>query len=147
MRKSGFPVLFLFIAFAGCQSGARPTVEFRLIAPSPGPDYSIMTMKDSGEAFYVHNETLLSQSDIDSAAVILSSGYPLIEFVFTPDGKRRLERVTTENVGKRFAMVIDGELVSAPLVQTPIAEGRLVIAGRYTLEEAHQIALGINRSR
>lgn len=70
----------------------------------------------------------------------------IIELEFTPEGGRMFAQLTKENVGKRIAIYINGELVSAPTVQAPILDGVAVIVGDYTPEHAESLAAQLNAS-
>lgn len=65
---------------------------------------------------------------------------PEILFTFDTDGALAFERVTTENVGRQLAIILDGELYSAPNIKGPIAGGSGSITGSFTEEEARNLA-------
>jgi SecD/SecF fusion protein len=65
---------------------------------------------------------------------------PEILFVFDSDGALAFERVTTENVGRFLAIILDGELYSAPRIKGPIAGGSGSITGDFTEDEARNLA-------
>ena len=65
---------------------------------------------------------------------------PEILFSFDTDGGLIFERVTTENVGRQLAIILDGELSSAPNIKGPIAGGHGSISGSFTEPEAFQLA-------
>jgi SecD/SecF fusion protein len=67
-------------------------------------------------------------------------GEPEIHFELTDDGAKRFGQVTRENVGHRLAIVLDGELYSAPNIQSPIETGNGQITGSYTIETAMELA-------
>jgi SecD/SecF fusion protein len=67
-------------------------------------------------------------------------GNPRIEFELTADGAKRFADTTRENVGHRLAIVLDGELYSAPNIQSPIETGNGEITGSYTPEAAYELA-------
>jgi SecD/SecF fusion protein len=78
---------------------------------------------------------------IKSAMVVRGNlGEPQIDFTLTDDGAKRFGEVTRENVGHRLAIVLDGELYSAPNIQSPIESGNGQITGSYTIEQAMELA-------
>ena len=67
-------------------------------------------------------------------------GDPQINFELTADGAQKFADVTRENVGHRLAIVLDGELYSAPNINTPIETGSGMIEGSFTPEAAQELA-------
>ena len=68
-------------------------------------------------------------------------GKPVVAFTLDAAGTRRFAQVTTENVGKRFAMVMDGQVISAPNILDPITGGSGQITGDFTPKGAQDLAL------
>ena len=67
-------------------------------------------------------------------------GSPEIEFTLTKDGGERFAEVTRNNIGQRLAIVLDGELYSAPNIQGAIETGNGQITGHFSDQEAQQLA-------
>jgi len=67
-------------------------------------------------------------------------GEPQISFELTSDGAKKFGEVTRKNVGHRMAIVLDGDLYSAPNIQSPIETGNGQITGSYTIEQALELA-------
>lgn len=67
-------------------------------------------------------------------------GEPEINFMLTSDGAKRFGDVTRNNIGRRMAIVLDGELYSAPSINSPIETGNGQITGRFTDQEAQELA-------
>jgi len=67
-------------------------------------------------------------------------GEPEIEFNLTDDGAKKFAKTTREYVGHRMAIILDGELYSAPNIQTPIENGSGRITGSFTIEQAQELA-------
>lgn len=65
----------------------------------------------------------------------------LISFRFDQSGSRTFGRITSENVGHRFAVVLDDKVITAPTIQTPILGGSGVITGNFTNEDANRTSL------
>lgn len=69
---------------------------------------------------------------------------PYIALEFTEEGKELFAEATKNNLGKMIAIVMDGEVVSAPMVNSVITDGRASITGGFTNEEAQETAARIN---
>ncbi len=66
---------------------------------------------------------------------------PVVTFRFDTSGARRFGQVTQQNVGRPFAIVLDDEVVSAPVIQEPILGGSGQISGDFTVEQANDLAI------
>ncbi len=66
---------------------------------------------------------------------------PIVTFQLDSVGARRFGEVTSKNVGKPFAIVLDGRVVSAPVINEPILGGRAQITGRFTIQEVNDLAI------
>lgn len=73
-----------------------------------------------------------------------TSGGPEISLNFTSDGAKLFKEITTRNVGKPVAIVLDNEVISAPTVQSVIENGQAVITGKFTIEEAKDLSIQLN---
>lgn len=69
---------------------------------------------------------------------------PIIAFEFNAQGARRFADVTRNNVGRRFAAVLDGEVLTAPNIRGPILGGSGIIEGDFTIEEANEVSILLN---
>jgi protein-export membrane protein SecD len=69
------------------------------------------------------------------------SGEPVVTFRFDATGAKRFARVTQENVGLPFAIVLDGKVISAPVIREPILGGSGQISGNFTVQEANDLAV------
>jgi SecD/SecF fusion protein len=67
-------------------------------------------------------------------------GNPMINFTLTKDGGIRFGEVTRNNIGQRLAIILDGELYSAPNIQSAIETGSGEITGHYTDQQAFELA-------
>ena len=86
-------------------------------------------------------ENGLAGDIIKSAMVVRGNlGEPQIDFTLSDDGAKKFGQVTRDNVGHRLAIVLDGELYSAPNIQSPIETGNGQITGSYTIETAMELA-------
>jgi len=83
----------------------------------------------------------LTGNAIKNAIVVRGNlGEPQIDFTLNPDGAAVFADITRENVGRRLAIVLDGELYSAPVIQSPIETGRGQITGSFDVREAFELA-------
>jgi SecD/SecF fusion protein len=73
-----------------------------------------------------------------------NSGEPEISFILKPEVAKQFAAATRENLGRRLAILIDGELYSAPIIQSPIETGAGVITGQFDLQEAVQLARALD---
>lgn len=82
---------------------------------------------------------------VKTAQVLVNSygGYE-IGLEFTGEGARRFSAVTGQNVGRQLAIVLDGKVCSAPLIRSAIPNGRASISGRFSREEAFDLANVLN---
>jgi preprotein translocase subunit SecD len=131
---------------AGCLNGRGVSLEIRVVEHEPGEGLTETALSGWGrtESFYFHDEVLLTNADVDSAAVARVSGRPVVEVYFSDTGGKRFAEITSRNLGKRLGIFINGELVAAPLVQAEIGGGKAMINGDFTEEEAIRIAQGLS---
>ena len=69
------------------------------------------------------------------------NGEPIVSFRFNNNGARRFAQVTQENVGRPFAIVLDNEVISAPVIREPILGGSGQISGNFTVKAANDLAI------
>ena len=82
---------------------------------------------------------------ITDARVQIDQQYnePYVSMEFNSTGARLFERATGENVGKRMAIVLDGVVQSAPVIRERIGGGRAQITGRFSMNEASDLAISL----
>jgi lipopolysaccharide export system protein LptA len=76
----------------------------------------------------------------EAHASVAPDGKPIVEFTWTPEGQAQFAALTRENIGRRLAVVVNGTVVSAPVVSTEITGGRGIIAGDFTEAQARALA-------
>ena len=69
---------------------------------------------------------------------------PVVSFKFNAQGARRFADITRDNVGHRFAAVLDDKVITAPVIRSPILGGQGQIEGNFTVEEANNLAVLLN---
>lgn len=81
---------------------------------------------------------------VDAAATFDSrDNEPVVSFAFNAAGAQRFADISRNNIGKRFAIVLDGKVITAPVIQSPILDGRGIISGGggFTAEAANDLAV------
>ncbi len=97
---------------------------------------------EQGIPIVVRRRTGVSGDNLTSAApVIDQNNQPVVSIRFDAAGARRFGDLTAENVGRRFAIVLDGRVISAPVIREPIPGGNAQISGNFTFESASDLAL------
>lgn len=66
---------------------------------------------------------------------------PVVSFTFNALGGKKFGQVTSKNVNRRLAIVLDGKVISAPNIQGPILGGSGIITGRFSVQEANDLSL------
>ncbi len=99
-------------------------------------------MNSAGQIVPVYSRIEISgESLTDSQADFGQNNEAVVTTVFDTTGARRFARLTTEHVGERFAIVLDGKVLSAPTIREPIPGGRGQISGGFTLQGAKDLAV------
>ncbi len=122
------------------EQGASPSAQ---IASESAALYPIGLLQFLGAG---PKKTNLSGSDLKQSSVTFDSntGKPDVALVFTASGAKKFADITTRNVGKPLAMVLDNYVIEAPTVSGPITQGNAVINGSFTTEQAKQLAIQLN---
>ena len=102
-----------------------------------------MTVPGSDQAVYISDDVVLSNNDVVSSRVIPGEAGPQVEIVFTEAGAEKFAAVTKKNIMKPLAILVGGQLISAPIVRDQINGGKVKIAGFLSEQEARRIADGI----
>jgi preprotein translocase subunit SecD len=138
-------------------------LEWKLVRAGPAPDEATLLASVGGT---VPEDAQVVKGDpkreagfylVDRVAVVSGKDLrpvrrsqdewnsPAVSFSLHPDGGRRFEKATGENIGKQIAIVLDNRVISAPRVETviPAATGG-IIRGRFTMEEAEDLVTVLN---
>ena len=112
-------------------------------AASPGAGNVIYPSLDEPGQFYVLEKSPVVSGDelTDAQPDFDQNGRPAVTFRFNPAGARRFGDYTAANIGSPFAIVLDGEVISAPVIQDHIPGGAGIITGRFTVEESNRLAI------
>lgn len=102
-------------------------------AAGPGQPEAILVKKKVD----IHGENLVdSQPTFDGR-----TNEPVVSFRFDNVGARRFGEVTAKNVNRPFAIILDGQVISAPTIREPILGGSGQISGTFTVQEANDLSL------
>jgi preprotein translocase subunit SecD len=90
--------------------------------------------------------TGLTGADLTKAQVNYDSntGKPVVSITFNAEGTQKFSQLTRELIGQPLAIFLDNQLISAPIVNEPIAGGQAIISGNFTTEEAKQLTIQLN---
>jgi preprotein translocase subunit SecD len=125
--------------------GTTAKLEFRLVA-QPGEDandYDMLAQTDEPGKLPVEKQVMVQGEDLTDAQPGFDprTGEPIVDFRFNIRGGERFGEVTAANVGRPFAIVLDGKVISAPRILGPITGGSGQISGHFTVESANNLAI------
>ncbi len=125
--------------------GTTAKLEFRLVAqPGEDPnDYELLPQTDQPGKLPIQKRVMVQGEDLTDAQPGFDSRTqePVVNFRFNIRGGERFGEVTSENVGRLFAIVLDGKVISAPRILSPITGGSGQISGHFTVESANNLAI------
>ncbi len=120
---------------------AAGPLEVFLAEESPAPERRAVSVPATGETLYLPPTPVLTAADVAEVEIGEDAfGRPTLELSFTAGGSAKLREVTRANVGKRLAFVSGGEILTAPLIYRPIADGVAVIGGEGLATEIESLA-------
>jgi len=131
--------------------GRTALLEFRLVAQGPeagtvehpGPGAEVLPgLGDGGQRtrYLVEKRLVMSGDVITDASVRRDIDGYYVNFVLDGRGTALFGDATTRNVGRQLAIILDGQVQSAPSIREPITGGRGQISGRFSVEEAQDLA-------
>ena len=129
--------------------GTTAKLEFRPVVRrttdpdvSPGAGNEIMPSVDEpGQYYIVEKGAVVGGEDLTNAQpTVDQNGGQAVSFSFNISGAKKFGDYTAENIGSPFAIVLDGEVISAPTIQSHIAGGSGIITGRFTIEETIKLS-------
>lgn len=123
--------------------GSTAKMTFQMVAPSPGPGVSELPLRDGSGTVLVEDRVALSGDRLDTAASAFDrqTGRPMVTFAFDHAGAITFAEITSTHIGQRFAVVLDGEVLTAPVIQSAILGGKGQITGNFTVDEAQTLAV------
>jgi preprotein translocase subunit SecD len=134
--------------------GQTARLEFKLVDLSANPadvqqgrappGSQVLPLAEGGGSMAVKRRVMVSGDQLtDAKQSFDQDGRPDIDITFNTAGARRFGRVTQENVGKPFAIILDDKILSAPNINEPILGGRAQIMGSFTVQSAHDLAVSL----
>ncbi len=134
--------------------GKTAKMEFRMVDTSVPPDQAqqgrlppeddlLMSASAPKVPYVVKKQVLVSGGDLTDAQTAFDprTSEPVVSFKFNSAGSRKFAQATTENVGQPFAIVLDNEVISAPVIREPITGGQGQISGNFTVQSANDLAI------
>ncbi len=109
-------------------------------SPPPGK----MIIKDNLDEnikYLVEVRIRVGGENLVDAQPTYEQGSPAVSFRFNPLGARKFGKATSSNVGKRFAVILDNRVITAPVIRSAITDGNGVITGNFTIQEAQDLSL------
>lgn len=118
------------------------TQEQILSGRAPNGTQFLPYMENPQQVVPVYSRVEVSGESLkDSQADFDQNNIPVVTTAFDATGARKFARLTTEHVNERFAIVLDGKVLSAPTIREPIPGGRGQISGGFTLQGAKDLAV------
>jgi preprotein translocase subunit SecD len=134
--------------------GKTAKMDFRMVDSTVSPDQAqqgrvppdsevLMSSTSPKIPYVVKKQVLVSGGDLTDAQPGFDqrSGEPIVSFRFNTSGSRKFAQATSENVGQPFAIVLDNEVISAPVIREPITGGSGQISGSFTVQGANDLAI------
>jgi preprotein translocase subunit SecD len=132
--------------------GTTAQLTFNAVAPNgrttdagaqPGPRQVILPSMDEEGLYYIVEQTPVVSGEelVDAQPSFDQNGQPAVSFRFDTTGARKFGDYTAANIGMPFAIVLDNEVISAPVIQAHISGGSGIITGNFSVEEATQLAV------
>ena len=97
--------------------------------------------EETGEEVRVQEIPNLTGDYMQDASLQYNQNEPIVAFSFNKEGSDLFAKMTSENVGSRFAIVLDGGLITAPVIREAITGGSGQISGNFTNESANNLAI------
>ncbi len=114
--------------------GETAKVDFREEIPEASPS-GLLTLENTKATGFTGQDLLRAKAAFDS-----TSGQPIVSFEIKPESAKKFGDITERLIGRRLVVFLDEYPVSAPVVQTPITDGRGQISGQFTTEATKQLA-------
>jgi SecD/SecF fusion protein len=131
--------------------GSTAKMTFRLVAPPGTPadaETELLPLADKERGAVTARIPVRRHIEVDGANLTQANavhdprgGGWVVEFALDSIGTKRFADVSTKHVGEPFAIVLDGKVISAPVIREPILGGRGQISGNFTVQEAHDLAV------
>ena len=111
-------------------------------APAGSGNEILPSLDEEGVFFKLEKAPVVTGEElVDAQPSFDQNGRPAVSFRFNTSGARKFGNYTAENIGNPFAIVLDDEVISAPVIQSHIAGGSGIITGRFSVEETTKLAV------
>lgn len=97
--------------------------------------------RGEGGLLLVKSKASLSGEMLSDAHASVDSGMPVVNFSLNNIGGKIFAELSSKNIGKQLAIVLDGKVISAPVIQSAILGGKGNITGNFTVQSANELAL------
>ncbi len=135
--------------------GKTALLEFKLVLSDPQmlkqalegatpQGYELKRAEEENEPLLLEKNAALTGDALSNAAVNFSQSdfnTPVVSLQFNAEGAKKFAQITADNVGRRLAILLDGKIQSAPRIKEAIPSGEAVITGRFSAEQAQDLAL------
>jgi preprotein translocase subunit SecD len=125
--------------------GQTAKLEFRLVAePGQSPaETEELEQTDEPGKMTIEKQVMVQGEDLTDAQPGFDQrgGEPVVNFRFNIRGAQKFGEVTSKNVGRLFAIILDNKVISAPRILTPITGGSGQISGHFTVEQANNLSI------
>ena len=124
--------------------GKTANLTFRLVSNNEGSFGSeILSFEDGSDKLSVDKRVILRGGSLDNATPSFDSqnNAAIVNFSLNRVGSKKFAKVTTENIGKRLAIIMDNKIISAPVIRDVILGGNGQISGNFTFQSATDLAL------
>lgn len=118
--------------------GSTAKMTFHMVANDPSERGVTMLKDEEGRSYPVYDRVELAGDRLADARVAFdpNTNEPVVSFRFDNAGAMRFAEITRANVGRPFAIVLDGEVLSAPVIREPITGGSGQISGSFSAQSA-----------
>ena len=120
--------------------GKTAKLEFRFVARSPSEPSVLMPSREDGEV-RVEERIATTGDKVERARVQIRPEGVSVDLSFTREGSRLFSELSRDNVGRSLAIILDGEVYSAPVIQDQIRGGAAQITGQFSIEEANELSI------
>ncbi len=123
--------------------GKTAQLTFRLVSQDKDFGSEKLTISETGEELIINKRVVISGDNLIDAQPQFDtqSNQPSVSFTLDRLGAQKFGKVTTQNVGKRLAIILDNEVISAPQIREAITAGSGNITGGFTFQDATDLAL------
>ncbi|RYD87984.1 MAG: protein translocase subunit SecD, partial [Sphingomonadales bacterium] len=138
--------------------GTTAKLEFKLVDGSVTPEMiasgqippgsEVLPYQEGGGQIAVFRSAIITGDMlVDARQSFDQQGRPDVAISLDGAGSKRFAKVTQENTGKPFAIIVDNEVISAPNINEPILGGSATISGGFTVESANQLAIALRSGK